>query len=219
MAPQTPRKFGFDTVFGDEGQIVSQAPRPKKTYTPEELEAAKAMSYADGERSVVALAEQDTAAALSEIARHCAQAMSGLAQVAHDHRVHSAELALAVARKIAVSALDRFPEAPVAAAMIELAREIEASPKLVVRVAPNIIERVRIALDGAAQASGFGGAIVTHSEAAMPNAAFTLDWGEGRASFDPDAAAVRIAAALEEALASEGLHAEPIITSSEVDHG
>jgi flagellar assembly protein FliH len=219
MTAQTPRKFGFDTVFGDEGQVVSQAPRPKRTFTPEEYEAGKAQAYAEGERSVVAQAEMQTAAAIAEIARHCGQAMTALAQVAHDHRVNSAELALAVARKIAVSALDRFPEAPVAAAMVELAREIEAAPRLLVRVAPDIVERVQTALDAAAQACGFAGAIVANTDPSLPHAAFTLDWGEGRASFDPDAAAARIAAALEEALAAEGLHAEPLIPSSEADHG
>ena len=39
-------------------------------------------------------------------------------------------------------------------------------------------------------------------------AAFLFDWGEGRAAFDPAAAAGRVAAALEAALAAEGLHAE-----------
>jgi flagellar assembly protein FliH len=42
-------------------------------------------------------------------------------------------------------------------------------------------------------------------------AAFSFDWGEGRAAFDPDAAAERVAVVLEEALAAEGLHAEPLL--------
>jgi flagellar assembly protein FliH len=188
-------------------------------FTGDEVEAVRAAAYAEGERSVVAQAEMQSAAALAEIARHCGQALSALAQVAHDHRVASADLALAVARKIADSALERFPEAPVAAAMTELAREIEASPRLLVRVSPDIIDKVQTALDGAAQACGFAGAIVANPEPTLPLAAFTLDWGEGRASFDPEAAAGRIAAALEEALAAEGLHAEPLIPSSEADHG
>jgi flagellar assembly protein FliH len=60
-------------------------------------------------------------------------------------------------------------------------------------------------------------------DAAMPNAAFTLDWGEGRAAFDPQAAADRVTRALETALAAEGLHAEPLIPATEHttenDHG
>ncbi|HYE45946.1 MAG TPA: flagellar assembly protein FliH [Caulobacter sp.] len=219
MSAQAPRKFGFETVFGDNGHVISAAPRPKRMFTAEEVEQVKAAAYAEGERSVTALAEMQSAAALAEIARHCGAALSALAQVAHDHRVASADLALAVARKIADSALERFPEAPVAAAMAELAREIEASPRLMVRVAPDVVDKVQASLEATAQAVGFAGAIVANADPSLPLAAFTLDWGEGRAAFDPEAAAGRIAAALEEALAAEGLHAEPLIPPSEADHG
>jgi flagellar assembly protein FliH len=167
----------------------------------------------------VAIAEAQTAAALTDIGRHCGAALGALAQVAHDHRQNAAGLALAAARKIADSALERFPEAPVAAAMTELAREIEAAPRLLARVSPELVEPVQAALERAAQACGFPGAIVATATPEMPPAAFLLDWGEGRASFDPQAAAARVAAAVEEALAAEGLHAEPLIPTDETDHG
>src|SRR5687768_9516368 len=147
MTTPAHRKFGFDTVFGDNGHVIEAAPRPKRMFTVVEVEQVRAAAFAEGERSVVAIAEMQSAAALAEIARHCGAALSSLAQVAHDHRVASADLALAVARKIADSALERFPEAPVAAAMAELAREIEASPKLMVRVSPEIVDRVQASLE------------------------------------------------------------------------
>ena len=58
-------------------------------------------------------------------------------------------------------------------------------------------------------------------------AAFVLDWGDGSAAFDPDASAARVAHALEEALVSDGLHAEPLPDPTapdpdapdETDHG
>ena len=45
----------------------------------------------------------------------------------------------------------------------------------------------------------------------MAPAAFALDFGDGAARFDPAAAAQRVSEALQAALASEGLHAEPLI--------
>ncbi|HWU15972.1 MAG TPA: flagellar assembly protein FliH, partial [Caulobacter sp.] len=48
---------------------------------------------------------------------------------------------------------------------------------------------------------------------AMPTAAFVLDWGDGRAAFNPDDAAARVTQALEAAIAAEGLHAEPLAPS------
>jgi flagellar assembly protein FliH len=44
----------------------------------------------------------------------------------------------------------------------------------------------------------------------MPRAAFVLDGGDGRAAFDPNAAAARVAEALEAALAAEGLHGDAL---------
>lgn len=223
MTSQGLERFKFDTVFDGDGDVVATAPRPKRIYAAEEVEAIRIAARAEGERSVTAAAEARVAAALEDIARNCTSALDALAQVAHDHRVNSAELALAAARKIADAALAQFSEAPVAAAMIELAREIEAAPKLKVRVAPDLIEKVQVALERAAQACGFSGAIVATADPSLPLAAFTLDWGEGRAAFDPEAAAARVAAALDEALAAEGLHAEPLIPVSDInpeaDHG
>lgn len=217
MSASAPRPFAFDTVFDDAGSIAYQPPARRKHYTAEEVEAARAAGYAEGERSAVAQAEARAADALADVARAARAALSALQGVAHEHRVGSAQLALAAARRIADAALDRFPEAPAAAALEALAREIEAEPRLMVRVAPDLQARIQAALDHTAEAIGFEGQILTRAEPALPPAAFVLDWGDGKAVFDPQDAAARVAAALEAALAAEGLHAEPLISASETD--
>ncbi len=219
MASPAHTPFGFDTVFDDAGAVAFQPMPRKKLWTPEEVEQVRAAAYADGERSAVARAEADAADALADIASAARSAMTALAGVAHEHRVGSAGLALAAARCIADAALDRFPDAPVSAALEALAREVEAQPRLTVRVATGLEERVQAALDQTATAIGFQGQIIARADAALPPAAFVLDWGDGKAAFDPMAAAARVAAALDAALASEGLHAEPLIPANEADHG
>ncbi|AZS22472.1 MULTISPECIES: FliH/SctL family protein [unclassified Caulobacter] len=206
------RKFSFDTVFDDNGGVAYAPPRVKKTFTPEEVEAAKAQAYAEGERSAVARAEQEAAQALAEVAHAVQQAFETLTHVAHEHREGSAMLALACARKIADAALSHFPEAPVTAALEALAREVESQPRIFVRVSPELEERTQQALENVAAQIGFQGQIVARADGAMAPAAFTFDWGDGRAAFDPDGAAQRVAEALEAAIAAEGLHAEPLFT-------
>ena len=205
------KRFTFDTVFDDRGGMTAP-PRPKKSFTPEELEAAKAEAYAAGEQSAVAQAEREAALALSQVGQAIHSAFSTLAAVAHEHREGSAMLALACGRAIADAALDQFPQAPAQAALVALAREVEASPKLTVRVAAHLVERTQAALEQTAQAIGFPGQVVARAEA-MPAAAFLLDWGDGRAAFNPDDAAARVTKALEAAIAAEGLHAEPLLPS------
>lgn len=212
MIDTPPRKFSFDTVFDDRGRVAYEAPKVKKNFTLEELEAAKAQAYAEGERSAVARAEQEAAHALADIAGSVRDAFGALTHVAHEHREGAALLALACARKIADAALAHFPEAPVTAALEALAREVEAQPRIFVRVSPEMEERTQEALETVAAQIGYQGQIVARADGAMAAAAFTFDWGEGRAAFDPEGAAQRVAEALEAAIAAEGLHAEPLFT-------
>jgi len=218
---QTPhRKFDFGADFSG-GDIAAPAPNAyKRLYTAEEVERLQVQARAEGEAAALARAESQTAQALSQMAEAARAAIPTLVEVAHEHRVGSTGLALAAARKIADAACDRFPEAPLQAAMAALAREVEATPRLVLHAAPELIERLQAALEETAQAVGYPGQIVARAEPDLPRAAFILDWGDGRAAFDPDSAAARVGAALEAALAAEGLHGEPLKTSNpESDHG
>jgi flagellar assembly protein FliH len=203
------RKFSFDTVFEDNGRVIAP-PRPKKVFTPEEVEQVRREAFAEGERSALAVAQQAQTLAVQQIAAAAQGALGSLAMVAHQHRAGSAHLALAAARKIADAALERFPEAPAAAALDALAREVEAVPRLVARCAPDQLDGVKEALEGAAHSAGYPGQIVVRADPALPTAAFVLDWGDGSAAFDPNAAADRVAQALDEALAAEGFHAESL---------
>lgn len=217
MADTAPRKFSFDTEF-DGDRIIAPA-KAKRFYTPDEVEMARAQAFMEGERSAVAEAEARAAHALAEVTRAAVAALSSLAEVAHSHRSESARLALAAANKIADAALDRFPEAPVVAALDALSVELMSAPRLVVRTAPDEAERITQSLERAAQNAGFAGQIVVKTDPALPRAAFGFDWGDGRASFDAAAASARVGEALEAALAAEGLHAEALpSTTLEPNH-
>ena len=211
----THAKFGFDTVFDHSGEVTFAAPRPKRSYSVEEVEAISQAARAEGERAALGSIAARQADALASIVAACGQALPRLAEVAHAHRIGSAELALACARAIAAAALDRFPQAPVRAALEALAREIEAAPRLVVTAEPELADGLQKALEDAATASGYQGSILVRTDAGLASHAFTLDFGDGSATFDPEAAADRVAQALHAALASEGLHAEPLIPGSE----
>jgi len=205
------QKFSFDTVFDAAGDIAYAAPRPKRMYTPDEVEQIRLDAHTAGESAALASIAAQQQMALAGIAHACRQALPSLAAVAHAHREGSANLALACARGIAGAALDRFPEAPLQAALASLAQEIEAAPRLVIAAAPELAERLQKLLDDTAANLGFAGAMQVKPEAELPAHAFTLDFGDGQATFDPDAAAARVTAVLTAALAAEGLHAEPLI--------
>jgi flagellar assembly protein FliH len=211
LTPGAHEKFGFDTVFEATGEIVAAAPRPKRSYSAEEVEAIRKAAEAAGEARALTGVANRQAEALALIARSAQQALPGLAAVAHEHRMGSAELALGCAGAIAAAALEKFPQAPVRAALEALAREIEAAPRLVVTADADLVQGLQAVLEETAQAVGYPGSIQVRADPALGPNAFTLDFGDGSASFDPTAAAERVAQALHAALAAEGLHAEPLI--------
>jgi flagellar assembly protein FliH len=210
-----PQKFSFDTVFDAEGAVAYAAPRPKRMYTADEVEQIRREAYAEGERAALASIAAQQQVALAGVAAACRAALPSLAAVAHEHRVSSADLSLACARAIAGAALERFPEAPLQAALASLAQEIEATPRLVITAAPELAERLQALLNDTAANLGYAGAIQVRPEGELPAHAFILDFGDGQAAFDPQAAAARVTAALEAALAAEGLHAEPLIPGAQ----
>jgi flagellar assembly protein FliH len=204
-------KFLFGTVFEATGEVTAAAPRPKRSYAADEVEAIRKAAEAAGEARALTGVANRQAEALAAIARAAQQALPSLAGVAHEHRVGSAELALACARAIAAAALDAFPQAPVRAALESLAREIEAAPRLIVAGDADLVEGLQAVLEETAQAVGYPGSIQVRAAPGLAPHAFTLDFGDGSASFDPAAAAERVAQTLHAALAAEGLHAEALI--------
>jgi len=211
IGPGAHEKFAFDTVFEASGQVIAASPRPKRSYAADEVEAIRKAAEASGEARAMASIANRQAEALAAIARSAQQALPGLAAVAHEHRVGSADLALACARAIAAAALEKFPQAPVRAALEALAREIEAAPRLVIVADADLVPGLQAVLEETAQAVGYPGAIQVRAGAGLGPHAFTLDFGDGSASFDPAAAAENVSQTLHAALAAEGLHAEPLI--------
>ena len=213
LAPH--ERFGFDTVFDGGGSMAVTAARPKRSFSPEEVEAIRKTAFADGESQGLASMAARQAQALSQIADAARAALPTLAEVAHDHRTGSAQLALACGQAIADAALERFPQAPIQAALAALAREIEAAPRLMVSAAPDLVAVLEPLLAEVASAIGYAGAIHIRAAEGFALAAFTLDFGDGAATYDPAEAADRVSEALDAALAAEGLHAEPLIPGSE----
>ena len=210
LAPH--RRFAFDTEFDDAGGIASAPVPTKQFYSADEVQHLVQQAAADAEARAHVSLQGRTSQALDGIALCVRAALGSLAEAAHEHRVGAAELALACGRTIAGAAFELFPQAPAVAALESLARELESSPRLTVRAPADVVEAVQAALDVTAQAVGYPGQIRCIADPALPPAAFSFDWGDGRAAFDPVQASARVGDALIAALAAEGLHGEALST-------
>ena len=203
-SPTPHKKFDFGTVFGDGGQ-VTHAPREKRSYTPEEVEAIRAEALAAGEASALARAQMAQAAAVQALTDAAHAGLSGLADAVQAHKVAAVNLALVCAQRIAAEALERFPEAPVTAALEALGQEIELSGRLVL-LAREPSDELKAAAQDAAMLSGFAGAIQFRDTPALPKGAFQLIWSDGRAEFNPQAVFEALEKALSDALEADRFH-------------
>lgn len=213
--PLNSRPFAFDTEFDGAGSVVRASSfRPtKRAYMPAEVEALIAQARLEAREAALAEADSIQAMALATIGQTLASSVAALTQVAQTHREQSCDLALAAARVIACSALERLPIGPLQSALEALGQEIDASPRLVIR-ATGHGEAVQASIKALCVDAGFSGVVAFRDDPSLPLAAFQLEWADGRAEFDPSAAADRITQALEAALASEAGHAESLIPRS-----
>ena len=211
------RPFAFDTEFDDAGTVVrAGAFRPaKRAYMPAEVEALVAQARLEAREAALAEADGLRTAAIAAIGQAVAEAMPALRQMAQTHREQAAELALAAARVIAAGALDRVPLGPLQSALDALGPEINATPRLVVR-ASGLDDQARSSIEAVATDAGFTGAIAFRDDPSLPLAAFQLEWADGRADFDPSAAAERLSSSLAAALAAEAGHAETLSSRSDL---
>ncbi|MDP3655521.1 MAG: flagellar assembly protein FlbE [Brevundimonas sp.] len=210
--------FAFDTEFDALGVVVqASAFRPaKRSYAPLEVEALIAQARLEGRTEALAESESLQAMALSVIGQALDAAIPALTQVARAHREQSAELALAAARVIAASALDRYPAAPLQAALESLAQEIDASPRLVVR-AGDLGDAARARIEQLCADAGFSGVVAFREGPGLAAAAFQLEWADGRAAFDPDEAFAPMGEVLKSALAAEAGHAEALTPETSLE--
>lgn len=212
MTPQpasTP--FVFDTEFDESGVVIQASTfRPtRRAWTPAEVEGLLAEARLEARNAALAEAESLQAMALSAIGEALTAAVPTLTRIAIAHREQSAELALAAARVVAAAALDRFPAGPLQAALEALGQEIDASPRLVIRTG-QLDDANRARIERLCADSGFLGVVAFREEPDLPSAAFQLEWADGRAEFEPEAAFARMREALHSALAAEAGHAETL---------
>lgn len=210
--------FVFDTEFDASGVVVQpSAWQPaRRAFAPAEVEALLAQARQEARDAALAEADSLRAKALSAIGEALTAAIPALTRVARAHREQSAELALAAARVVAASALERFPAGPLQVALEALAQEIDASPRLVVR-AGGLDDAGRAEVEQLCADAGFPGVVAFRDDPALPIAAFQLEWADGRAEFEPEAAFARMREALGSALAAEAGHAETLTPDTSLE--
>jgi flagellar assembly protein FliH len=178
--PARPAKFNFDTVFGaSKGAATQAGTRHRSAYTAEEVEAIRQEMFAKGKAAASQEAMNVQAAALISIAQGLGTLISQFDATLEATRNDSAQLALAVGRKLAEAAIDAFPGLEVENLLGECMHKLHQEPRLVVRVNPSLVDAIRERVGPLGEKHGFSGRVVILGEPALSGSSCRIEWADG----------------------------------------
>jgi len=174
-------KYLFDLDFGAGADAAGKPIAPSEYAT--RLAEAESKAFRDGfaaaEREGVAAAERRTAVAFEQIGDALGRLASGLAAVESRLETEAAELAVAVARKLAPELVLRQPFAEIAALATECLKQLAAAPHVVVRVNDALHETACVKLEEIARSRGFEGRLVVIAEPEIAAGDCRIEWADG----------------------------------------
>ena len=215
MATAPARKFLFDTSFDPEDlrrdqlqaeaaaereraaaealALAEAAPPPEEpapeppapTFSLEELQAASAQSYADGEQAGLAAAraavEQQLAAALAHLPEQIATLLAAQRRSDDALAEQTVRVALTLARKLLPELARRHGLSEIEALIRRSLADMLEEPRIVVRVSDGLIEPIRDRLQPIADELGYPGALVLLVDPALGPADCRVEWADGGA--------------------------------------
>lgn len=178
--PVRPTKFNFDTVFGSNGApATTQANRTRSAYSADEVEIIRKEAFAAGKASASAEIAHMQSMALSSIAQTLGTLVQQFDGQIEALRAESANLALAVGRKLAESALQAAPQGEILTMISDCMHKLHLEPRLVIRVSPAIADSIKSQIQALADQNGFAGRVIVLVEPSLSASACHIEWADG----------------------------------------
>jgi flagellar assembly protein FliH len=192
-----PAKFLFDLDFAAGTKREATVTLAEHAAKLAEAEAAAHQrGYSEAQRDAAVEAGRRVAGTLERIAASLAEATKALAVIEARLECEAVEVAVAVARKLAPTLIEREPFAEIAALAASCFRELVAAPHLVVRINDSLYAAAREKLDEIARAHGFQGKLVVLGEPSIGVGDCRIEWADGGVNRDAGTAAGAIGEAV-----------------------
>lgn len=194
----SPAKFLFDQDFAAAAKVKPAIPLEQHQALLHEADAAGYMrGFAAAKADILAEAEQRSAAALERIVATLSAVAQALATVEARLETEAVDVAVAVAKKLAVALIEREPLAEISALAAECFRHLVAAPHVVVRVNDAQHESLARRIEEIARARGLASNLVVLAEPDIGVGDCRIEWADG--GIKRDRAATE--AAIDEAVA------------------
>jgi flagellar assembly protein FliH len=156
---------------------------PPPTFSEEELAAARAAAYAEGEQAghaaAMASIEQHLALAMGEVPRQLADLVDDQRRSDEALAEQTVRIAVTLARKLMPELARRRGLEEIEALLRSCLTDMLDEPRIVVRVSDGLIDAVRDRLQPIADELGYGGALVLLVDPALGPADCRVEWADG----------------------------------------
>jgi flagellar assembly protein FliH len=182
MSPSS-RKFTFDTEFAgaEDRQAPTARARQKRTLTTEELEILTASARCEGESNAAVRAAEALDRTIAALTISIRAALDNSHAEIEALRAEAAEIAMAMARKIAPAALAALPAGDVEIALRQAMHQAIGEPRVTLRAAPQVVEVLQARLADIAHEEGYEGRVMIAADPAMQGADCRIEWRGGGA--------------------------------------
>jgi flagellar assembly protein FliH len=175
-----PAKFLFDVDFAAGSEREATVALAEHATKLAEVEAAAhSRGYAQAQSDAAVETGRRIAGTLERIAVSLGEATKALAAIEARLECEAVEVAVAVARKLAPTLIEREPFAEISTLASNCFRELVAAPHIVVRVNDSLYATAREKLDDIARAHGFEGKLVVLGEPSVGVGDCRIEWADG----------------------------------------
>lgn len=210
-------RFNFDTVFGEDGEIVRAAPRqrPKSSFTPAEVEEIRREAFTEGSKNAEAASAVALAHALNAAAARTVELLARQDAALAAIRAEASSLAISAARRVANHALDRYPLAEIETVLAAALHAYHGEPRFVVRLTPSMAGPLQEKLPQAIEAQGYPGRVVVMGDPSLRGADCRVEWADGGLERNTDAIFAAMEAEIERWHAAEAAGGAPAALGTE----
>jgi flagellar assembly protein FliH len=193
MTATPQRKFTFDTEFHAEGDRPAPAARARQrqTLTVAELEGLQTLARHEGETTAAVRASEALERAVTGLTDEIRATLDDKMEAL---RNEAAEMALAMARKIAGAALAALPSGEVENMLRQAMHLAVGEPRLTLMAAPVVAQALEPRIQAIAREEGYDGRVAIAADPRLTGGDCRIEWRGGGAE--------RSEQAVEEALAA-----------------
>lgn len=174
-------RFLFDQEFDANGRALPRA--RAETFDEDDLAAARAQAYADGEQAGMAAAASGVEANAAQVLERIAEGLQGTAQdftsFSEDWRRDTVDVAVSIGRKLAAKLIAEQPMAEIEAMVLDCVGQLREEPRLVIRVSGAVSDAIRDRIDHIATRTGFEGHLVVLPDETMTDQDCRIEWAQG----------------------------------------